>query len=122
MQFEEGQKYRNRGFEYEVLNASKEKLMVRTSEGAICELSVEIQSRILENLDREAREQHWSLFDPARGLGAGYENHCWRCSAHISSADLCRCRRCHWYVCRSCEACGCGYRLRWAFARVDFAA
>lgn len=120
MRFQVGTKYRNRAFEYEVVQAGEEKFLVRTSEGDIRELSVDIQSRIQENLDREARLEQPRLENVLRERSV-YESHCWRCSSRISSSALSRCSICYWYVCRQCRACGCGYPLRWAFARVDFA-
>lgn len=115
MQFEPGVRYRNRLFEYEVLRTEGQRLVVRTSEGDIRILDVSIQGRILQNLDLEAR------LEAARQAGRTYESHCWRCTAFISGAELRPCNVCRWYVCRHCQACGCGYPRRWAFARVDFA-
>jgi len=120
MQFQVGTKYRNRMFEFEVLQVGEDKLRVRTSEGDTRELSVPIQTRIQENMEWEALQKRPVPLERALRDRIVYESWCWRCSSHISSLELSRCNGCGWYVCRQCTACGCGYRLRWARARVDF--
>ena len=40
------------------------------------------------------------------GVSYGYENHCWSCKEHISSAIHAQCSVCKGYIC-SCGACFC---------------
>jgi hypothetical protein len=37
-----------------------------------------------------------------------YVNHCWKCSAGISSNACNRCSRCQFYCCPNCNQCLCG--------------
>lgn len=46
---------------------------------------------------------------PHTGVSYVYENHCWRCKEHISSAIHAQCPSCRFYICSSCGACLCGY-------------
>lgn len=41
--------------------------------------------------------------------GKPYDNRCWKCHAGITSLLCARCERCHYYRCRSCGACFCGF-------------
>jgi hypothetical protein len=45
---------------------------------------------------------------PHTGDSYVYENHCYNCKRHISSAIHARCSVCGWYICSSCDSCGCG--------------
>lgn len=42
---------------------------------------------------------------PHTGRTFSYENHCWNCKSHISSAIHARCKDCRWYICSSCGSC-----------------
>ena len=46
---------------------------------------------------------------PYTGVSYVYENHCWNCKAHISSAIHAQCPDCTFYICGSCGACLCGF-------------
>jgi hypothetical protein len=114
MPFQVGQAYRNRKFEFGVLDVREKRLLVQLSDGSIHDWDREIQEQIQQNMAYEARRQR-----ALREVGA-YESHCWRCSSYILGSELQQCRRCRWYECRQCRACGCGFPLRWSYARVDF--
>lgn len=55
---------------------------------------------------------------PYTGTSYVYENHCFRCKRHISSAIHARCPSCGWYIC-SCGACGCEWSDDWEGADRD---
>ena len=44
---------------------------------------------------------------PHTGISYVYENHCWNCKTHISSAIHARCPKCKLYICGSCGSCFC---------------
>lgn len=46
---------------------------------------------------------------PQTGISYTYENHCWSCGKHISSAIHAQCPDCKFYICGSCSACFCGF-------------
>lgn len=123
--FEVRGKYRNRQFEYEVMEvapSSTGTMIVRLNDGSVRELTVDIQQRILENIAAAERLHRASIASKKATRVDEYESHCWKCRSHVSSQELPRCLRCGWYRRRTCGACGCGYPLRWGYARVDFAA
>jgi len=44
---------------------------------------------------------------PHTGISYVYENHCWQCKTHISSAIHAQCPNCSFYICSSCGSCFC---------------
>jgi len=50
-----------------------------------------------------------AVLAPHTGVSYNYENHCWNCTAHISSAIHAQCPDCKFYICGSCGSCLCGY-------------
>jgi len=46
---------------------------------------------------------------PHTGASYVYENYCWNCAAHISSAIHAQCPVCEFYICGSCGSCLCGF-------------
>lgn len=46
---------------------------------------------------------------PHTGISYVYENHCWNCKGHISSAIHAQCPVCKLYICSSCGSCLCGF-------------
>lgn len=53
----------------------------------------------------ECDEQFYGHACSKRGWEAAYN--CWNCSAEIVPNESFHCKKCGWYVCDSCEECGC---------------
>jgi hypothetical protein len=51
-----------------------------------------------------------------RGRPAGYESHCWRCKAHVSTRLCSECDQCHYLVCVHCGECLCYWLANGGYA------
>lgn len=107
MDFVVGKWYENRRFRYRVLDARGDSLRVQTDKGETKDISASGQSRIIENMERDALA--------VKPVGR-YRNYCWKCQTFLSDAANPHCPKCGWLIC-SCEACGCGFPKRWTSAR-----
>jgi len=82
--------------------------------GYVPNFSPNVQEQLFEPISLSYLASHSLDGTPT----AAYVNQCWKCRTMINSEEDERCQKCRMFVCRSCNACLCGYQS--GDARVDF--